>query len=59
MTALFRLVPPPIKQRSCSVCGIALSSPAVHQELCPTCWYWCQLGAALRAAGRWFREERP
>lgn len=58
MTTRFRLVPSPIKHRSCLVCGIALTGPAAHQELCPTCWHWCQLGAALQAAARWFREKQ-
>ncbi|MDS4019562.1 MAG: hypothetical protein RKR03_03490 [Candidatus Competibacter sp.] len=47
----------PSRQLYCEVCGIALTGPA-HHRLCLTCWRWCQLGAALREAARWFREER-
>lgn len=56
MTRL-RAVPPPVRQPYCEVCGVALTGPA-HHRLCPTCRRWCELGAALATAARWFREEQ-
>ena len=56
MTRL-RVVTPPGRP-TCSVCGIALTGPA-YGRLCLKCARWCELGAALRTARRWLREERP
>ncbi|MBL8252215.1 MAG: hypothetical protein JNJ76_01255 [Candidatus Competibacter sp.] len=52
-----RVVPPPVRRHTCEVCGVVLTGPA-HHRLCLRCWRWCQLGAALRTATRWFREQR-
>lgn len=55
-----RLVKPVRPRRMCAACDIPLVGQPAHHTLCPTCYCWTRLGAAVRTASRWFAEEpRP